>query len=154
MRRLSSRTTWWTKRAFPTCWFGFVVVWATVITGPILQGQVPVFVLLIPVAMAVVGYVVMRLLIFDVVDELLLDADDLVVRNAGDEVRVPLATLVHVQASSFTNPERITLTFKPPCRLGHEIVFLPPMRFFAFGRHPLADELTRRIQKLGTASPY
>lgn len=153
MRRLSSRTTWWTKRAFPACWFGFLVVWTAAMTVPIVRGQVPALILLIPAAMAGVGYAIMRWLVFHLVDEVLLDGDDLLVRDAGDEIRVPLKHLVHVQSSFLVNPEQMTLTLKPPCRLEHEIVFIPPVRLFRWGRHPLADELTRRMQEQGTASP-
>jgi hypothetical protein len=97
--------------------------------------------LLVIAVMAAIGYVMMRALVFDLVDEMYLGQDELIVRNGGEEERVPLSNVINVNATVMTNPERITLTLREPSKFGKEIVFEPPLRFWHFGRHPLAAEL-------------
>jgi len=64
MRQLSSTSTRWHKKGFPITWFGglglFTLAW---IPGVITQ-EVPAFTLLLPLGMALFGYVLMRFLIF------------------------------------------------------------------------------------------
>jgi hypothetical protein len=147
MRQLSSRSTWWHKKAFPILWFGGLSVFVLVIVPGVLQEQAPPFVLLVPVGMAVLGFILLRTLVWPLVDEVYLDGNDVIVRNAGEEDRFPFSNVINVQASEMTNPERITLNLKQPCQFGDEIKFMPPSRWFKFGRHPLAVELIDRIRE-------
>jgi hypothetical protein len=147
MRRLSTALTFVNKRIFPGIWFAIVAFVACMaIAGVVRRGE-PVFILLFPLAMAVGGYVVMKMLIFDLMDEVYLDGDDLVVRNRGDEARIPLAHVINVNATIMTNPERITLMLSEPSKFGDEITFSPTHRWFPFSRHPLAKELISRAQE-------
>jgi hypothetical protein len=148
MRKISSSSTWWHKKAFPTLWFGFLAVFACVWTPGVVRGQVPAFTLLMPFGMAAFGYVLMRYLVFSLVDEVWIDGDDMVVRNRDEEDRFPIANIVNVDSSVMTNPERIVLTLRTPSRFGPEITFSPPMRWWPFGRHPLAMELIRLAHRL------
>jgi len=109
---------------------------------------VPAFTLFVPLGMAVFGYVLMRYLVFSLVDEVWIDGDDLVVRNRDEEDRFRIANIVNVDSSGMTNPERIVLTLRTPSRFGQEIAFSPPMRLWPFGRHPLATELIRLAHRL------
>lgn len=141
MRRISSRLTWWHKKAFPAIWFGFLglftIAW---LPGVILQ-RVPAPTLLIPLGMAAFGYVLMRWLIFPLVDEVWIEDNEIIVRNRGQEERFPITNIMNVEASLFTNPEQVVLTLKEPCGFGRKIVFSPPMRWLHIGRHPIAKEL-------------
>jgi hypothetical protein len=102
----------------------------------------------VPLGMAVFGYVLMRWLVFSLVDEVWIDGDDLVVRNQDDEDRFPITNIVNVDSSGMTNPERVVLTLRTPSRFGQEIAFSPPMRLWPFARHPLATELIRLAHRL------
>jgi|SRR5579862_1536112 len=101
------------------------------------------FLILIPLAMGVFGYVLCKVLVFPLADEAYIDGDDIVIRNRGDEDRFPISNIINVDASMMINPERITLTLREPCKFGDEIVFSPPARIGMFLRHPLAKELIR-----------
>src|SRR5436305_1875584 len=127
MERLSSAWTWWHKTAFPRLWFGFLGLSALVLIPAVVQQRVPPETLLIPVGMAAFGYALMRWLrVFALADEVWLDGDQVVVRDRGDEDRFPLSRIDRVSATVLTNPERITLSLREPCRFGREVVFVPP----------------------------
>lgn len=153
MRRISSKMTWWNKKAVPTLWFGFLAVFTCFWIPAVLQGQVPAFTLLGPIGMAVFAYLLMRALVFCLVDEVWLDGDDVIVRNRGEEDRFPIANIANVDCAFLTNPERITLTLRTPTHFGREIAFSPPQRLFPFGRHPIARELVARIHGLDVSEP-
>ncbi len=106
--------------------------------------------LIVPVAMAVVGYVLFRRLLFDLVDEVWDDGDTLIVKNAGVEERVPLKSIINIGYSLLTNPERVTLTLRDAGPFGKEITFMPLPRPFSFrwpSRNPIIDELIERVDQ-------
>lgn len=148
MRRISSSLTWWHKKGFPAFWFGFLALFTVIWIPGIFLQQVPAPTLLVPVGMAVFGYLLMRWLVFPLLDEVWLEGDQIVVRNRGEEDRFPIANIINVQAELFVNPERIVLMLKEPCKFGREIVFSPPFRWWHLRRHPLADELMRRVHHI------
>lgn len=147
MKRISSRSTFFYKRIFPLLWFGFIAFFATI---PIWANHrshhpLPFAFLMPPAVMAVLGYVLFRYLIFDLVDEVWDDGDSLIVRNGGMEERVQLDNIINVGFSTLTNPERVTLTLREPGILGKEVTFSPPRRFLRFRRSPIVDELIARV---------
>jgi hypothetical protein len=153
MRKISSKSTWWNKKAFPAMWFGFLGVFMCVLIPGVTQGQAPAFLLLWPLGLAVFGYVLMRELVFSLMDEVWIDGDDIVVRNRGEEDRFPISNIVNVDCSVMTNPERIVLTLRTPSEFGQEIVFSPLSRWWPFSRHPLATELIRLAHRLDGPGP-
>src|SRR5437763_1307724 len=129
MRRISSTLTWWFKRAFPIYMFRFLALFELIaILGALAQQPVPVPFLLVPVVMAVFGYLMMRWLVFPLVDEVYLADDEVIVRNRGEETSFPVTNIINVESSRMTSPERITLTLREPCSFGQEIAFCPPFR--------------------------
>ena len=89
MTKISSRSTVFNKRALPVLWFGVVAIGATVsFWAGALQKQ-PLLILP-PIILAAVGFVVMRKLVWDLVDEVYDCGDFLLVRSAGREDRVAL----------------------------------------------------------------
>ena len=137
------------KKLFPVFWFGFLGVFMCVMIPSIVAGKESPGTLLIPLVMMAFGYLLMRFLVFDLVDEVYLDIDQIVIRNGGEEDRFSIKNIINVNASIMTNPERITLTLREPCKFGSEVTFSPTMRFLHFGRHPLAKELIRLAQGIG-----
>jgi hypothetical protein len=123
MKRISSKATFFYKRVFPVFWFGFIALF--VLTNMLLFRRVPpapFFSLLVaPMVMAIVGYVLFRKRLFDLVDEVWDDEDALVVINSGMQERIPFKNIINVGFSPFTNPERVTLTLREPSRPGAEI---------------------------------
>ena len=128
---------------FPVAWFGFLSVFTLFAIADAWQKAAPPFAVLIPIAMMVFGYFLMKSLIFDLVDEVYLQNDTIIVRNCGDEDRFPVTNILNVSASQMTNPERITLLLRTPCKFGDKITFSPPTRWWRFSDNPIAEELIR-----------
>jgi hypothetical protein len=151
MKRISSKRTVFYKRVFPVLWFGLL---AFFVLADLLASRrthveaVPM--LLVPVVMAVIGYVLFRRLLFNLADEVWDHGDALIVKNAGLEERVPLRNIINVGYSLLTNPERVTLTLREVGPLGKEISFIPLSRalsFRWFSRNPIIDELIERVDQ-------
>lgn len=146
LRRLSSSLTFFYKRVFPFCWFGFVAVFAGIIASVAGNGNAPIAAILVgPAVMAVVGVLIMKFLIWKNVDEVWDAGDSLLVRDEGDEDLVRLSDVRNI-TWSWTNPETITLRLGVPSRLGDAVTFILPMRWSPFGRHPLVTELIDRVE--------
>src|SRR5262245_30047303 len=125
MRRISSKTTFFYKRVFPVSWFGFLLLFVGVgsFTDASSGRMPPLPFWLVPIFMAVVGYVIMRKLVFDLVDEVWDAGDALIVRNADREDRVALSNIMNVSYSPFVNPPRVTLTLRQQSLFGKQISF-------------------------------
>jgi hypothetical protein len=144
MRRISSRLTWWSKKFFPAFWFGLIGVVGTMMAVKAADGRVPGKVLLILLALAVFGYVMLRWLVFPLMDEVWIDGDDLVVRNHGQDDRFPITNIIDVEGSYVMRPEHVGIILQSPSRFGKGIRFAAPYRVFMFGTHPVAQELADR----------
>ena len=153
MQRLSSPSTFFYKRVFPVFWFGLVAAFLAIGVMVALQRQgdraLPAT---MPVLVAVVGFAVFRRLIFDLVDEVWLDGEQLVVKNRGESSRIELANVVNVNCTTLTHPPRVTLMLRTPSRiLGNEVTFMPKGTrglLAAFRPNPIAMDLIRRVDAL------
>jgi hypothetical protein len=143
MQRISSRMTFYYKRVFPFVMLGFVALFIAlpfvVDKGP------PLPAILIPIAFVVIGYFIMKKLIFDLVDEAWDAGDALIIRNKGQEDRIPLSAIMNVSYTSLMNPPRVTLTLRTPSLFGDTVTFAAPIRFVPFASSPIIDELIRRV---------
>lgn len=148
MTKISSGSLFYTKRIFPLFWFGFVgVMFALLLANGNLQKSPAMFI--VPCVMAVFGYVLMKKLVWDLVDEVYDAGDFLVVRNRGEEEQVPLTNIMNVSASTNVNPPRITLRLVNPGRFGSEIAFSPPRVFSLnpFAKNKVAEDLIVRVDQ-------
>jgi hypothetical protein len=148
MTRISSKTTFFYKRIFPILWFGFIAVFVatTLISGVIVKSYV---FLIVPVFLTVVGYIVMKKLVWDLADEVYDCGDALLVRNRGEEERVALSNIINVSASTFTNPPRVTLRLVNAGRWGREISFSPAraLTLNPFAKNPVVDDPIVRVDR-------
>jgi hypothetical protein len=146
-KRISSRMTVFQKKVFPFVWFGFLGVFVLVAVGAQFSPGGPgPFILLPPILMGFVGFLIMKKLIFELVDEVWDTGSALLIINDGRELRVDLAEIINVSHSSFTNPPRVTLTFRHPKEeWGKGIAFMPPTVFNPFASNPMVEELIRRV---------
>jgi hypothetical protein len=149
VRRISSRMTFFYKRVFPVIWFGFLALFIAV---PLFSfsnaswGAAPPLQFFIgPVIMMIVGYFIMKKLVFDLVDEVWDDGGSLVIKNRGDEARVSLSDIKNVSYSPFMNPPRVTLSLRNPTVFGDEITFNAPTRFLPFSPSPIVKDLIDRV---------
>jgi hypothetical protein len=156
MQVISSRQTFFMKKVFPALWFGFLAFFC-VSAATAGAWKEPVF-FIGPVIMAAVGFVVMRLLVWDLADEVRDGGSFLVVCRGGDEERLLLSNVMNVGMSQFTNPKRLSLRLRKTGRFGDEVVFIPKSGFQLnpFARNKVAEDLIVRIDRArngGSTSP-
>lgn len=148
MKKISSKTLVYTKTVFPLVWFGFLAVFLvlSIVDGAYKKDPI---ILVIPPAMAVLGFFTMKKLVWNLVDEVYDCGDSLLVKGRGVEERVPLTNIMNVSAPIGTNPPRITLRLIKPGKLGAEISFSPAAPFFRkrFAKIPFAEELIVRVDR-------
>lgn len=144
MTRISSEMTWFNKRVFPALWLGMIGLFMAVLayTGGAQPRTYGILAFI-----AGFGFVVMRWMIFDLMDEVYDDGDQLVIRNGGAEQRVALKDIVIVSVSKLANPARVTLVLEHAGPLGKELVFSPvrPRSLMPFARNQVANDLTARV---------
>lgn len=141
----SAKTTFFYKRIFPIIWFGFLAVF--VLIG-LLKGSghsSNLLVLIVPVAMAIIGYRFMNKYVFNLVDEVIDLGDSLLVRSGGREERIALADIRNVSYFPYMSPSQVTLSFRHPIAFGDTIVFCMPLRIIPQPSNPIIDKLIDRI---------
>ena len=148
MKKISSGSTFVTKKVFPILWFGIL---AAVVGFGALEGAAfsdPMF-LVGPAVMAVFGFFLMKKMAWDLADEVFDCGDYLLVKNRGMDERVDLSNIMNVSVSTAANPPRITLRLVKPGRLGGEIAFSPQMglRLNPFAKSQVAEDLMVRVDK-------
>src|SRR4051794_6103833 len=134
MRRISSRTTFFYKRVFPVIWFGFLALF--IVFGVLWSATPSPILLIMPAIMMIIGYIIMRRIVFDLVDEVWDAGDTLIVRNRGREERVSLTDIMNVGYAPLMNPPRVTLSLRRPSVFGNQITFSAPVRFVPFSTSP------------------
>jgi hypothetical protein len=146
MRRISSNSTFLYKRVFPVLWFGFLALFLGIslfaVPGSSQPAAFPF--LIVPIVMMGFGYFLMKKLIFDLVDEVWDDGNALVVKNDGQEQRIPLADIKNLNYTILVSPPRVTLSLRRPV-FGDKVTFSPPVPFIPFATSPIIDELIERI---------
>jgi hypothetical protein len=148
VKKISSGLTMVNKKIFPAFWFGFLAIFFIVSLTSGAADRDAMFVL-VPVLMAVIGYFAMKKFVWILVDEVYDCGDFLLVRNRGDEDRIPLANVMNVSASTFTNPPRITLRLASPSKWGTEVVFSPIRSSVLnpFAKNAVAEDLIARADR-------
>ncbi|MEO8998320.1 MAG: hypothetical protein ABI227_06970 [Rhodanobacter sp.] len=161
MRRLSSSYTFFYKRVFPLLWCGFLLIAFSMQFLAGRHARIPdqttdvLPFLLMPVFMLGVGFFIYRKLIQDLVDEVWLDGDWLIVKNRDEQRRVALSDVMNINATTMTNPRRITVMLRTDSCYGRSFSFMPasPRRFLsAFNPDPIATDLIERVDALRGAA--
>ncbi len=103
--------------------------------------------LVVPIAMAVFGYFIMKKLIWDLIDEVYDEGISLLFRNGRQEVRVNLKDIKNVSYSTMTNPPRVTMSIRYKTPLGDELTFSPPASWIPFKKNADIESLIDRIDE-------
>lgn len=149
MRRISSRMTFVNKRLFPFIWFGFSAFFVVIATySMVKKGEFQVFFFIVPIVMTAFGYLIMKKLVLDLVDEAWDAGDAIIVKNKSEEVHIPLAEVMNISYSYVTNPPRVTLMLRHASRLGSEVTFMPPTSLIPFKKSPIVTELIKRVDAM------
>jgi hypothetical protein len=150
MTRLSSGSTWFTKRMFPILWFGVIAFFLVYsLSGTLPRGGMRALLVLGPILIAAAGFLAMKRLIFSLADEVWDAGSDLVVRNQGREARIPLADIASVNYTVTTRPQRVTLRLRQSSAFGREITFAAPTTWIPFAKNPLIEDLIARVEDAG-----
>lgn len=146
MQRLSSSMTFFYKRVLPAIWLGMVGVSVIGLAIAGASDSALWAAMISPIVMGVIGFVVMKKLLWILVDEVHDGGDHLVVRNKGAEERIELGDVMNV-SSTRMNPPRITLRIARQTAHGAEVTFLPRYHFTLnpFATHPIAEDLIVRV---------
>lgn len=146
MKKISSNFLFITKNIFPVLWFGILAFVMIMMFASRAYEKAPIA-LVGPCVMAIFGYFLMKKLVWDLVDEVYDCGDSLLIRERGEEERVPLSNIINVSASMLVNPPRVTLRLVKPGKFGDEISFSPmrPFTINPFARNPITDDLIIRV---------
>ena len=106
-----------------------------------------VMIFVVPVIMAVIGYFVMKNLIFDLIDEVYDEGSSLLFKNNGRTVRINLIDIKNVSYTVAVNPPRVTLSIRLKTEFGDELSFLPPASLIPFKKNPDITGLIDRIDR-------
>jgi hypothetical protein len=151
METISSGQTFFLKRIFPVIWLVAVVgVGVAVALGGVATRNFKPVALVGPVFMLIVFTIIYRKLIRDLADEVRDGGSFLLVRKSGVEDRVQLSNVMNVSMSQYTNPPRLSLRLRTPCRFGDEVVFVPKIprfQFNRFARNAVAEDLIKRVDR-------
>jgi len=136
------------KKIFPAIWFGFLALFLILViaTG---AAKISFMLWIMPLAMAVFGFFLMKYLVWDLMDEVIDYGDYLVVTYGGQQDVVNLTNIMNINVSTQQRPPRITLRLRIAGKFGDEVSFLPVTEFSInpFKRSKLADELIIRVDK-------
>jgi hypothetical protein len=148
LKKISSKYLFFTKYVFPTLWFGILAFVMVIVLINRAYEETPIAIV-VPCFLSILGYFVMKKLVWDLVDEVYDCGDLLLVRNRGVEDRVPLSNIMNVSATLVMNPPRITLRLVKPGKFGSEIAFVPvrPFTMNPFAKNQVVDDLIIRVDK-------
>ena len=131
-------------------WFAFL---AFVLVGSLSAGvsEYSFIFLIVPIMMAVFGYVLFKRLVWDLADEVYDNGDELIFRKGGKEQRVPLREIINIDYSHMSSPERVVVHVRSGGPLGKKLAFSLPIRFNPFARSPIVRELIERVDRARNA---
>jgi len=154
MRRLSSKWTFFYKKIFPLFWFLMVAGMAAgglcAALSKSAHAPPALIFLIVPILMSFIGYIIMKNLVFDLLDEVWDEGESLVLVKDGQRDTILITDIINVSDTYMINPPRITLLLRQPCCFGQEVVFSPARGFLfnPFKKNPIARELIERVHKL------
>ncbi|HMC13969.1 MAG TPA: hypothetical protein VKG67_06475, partial [Gallionellaceae bacterium] len=148
MKKISSKYLFLTKHVFPVLWFAILAFVVIMMMMDGVYEKAPLAVV-VPCLMAIFGYFLMKKLVWDLADEVYDCGDFLLVRNRGEEERVPFTEIVNVSSSLLINPPRVTLRLAKPGKFGDDISFSPvrPWLINPFARNQMVEDLIVRIDR-------
>ncbi len=147
MTQISSRLTFFYKRVFPIFWFGLLALFMigpTAIAWNGGQAPQPMF-FIVPIFMMAFGYVMMKKLVFNLVDVVFDAGDALLVKNGAQQEQIPLADIINISYAQMMNPPQVTLSLRQPTSFGNKVTFCAPTRLIPFATSPVIDDLIKRV---------
>ncbi len=114
------------------------------------QGSTDIITFILPIFFIIFGYFVMKKFIWDLIDEVYDEGSSLFFKQGNKELRINLEDIKNVSYSSFSNPERVTLSLRHQTVLGDKISFLPKMNISLTKKKSEIEYLIDRIDKVNS----
>src|SRR5205823_4470482 len=108
----------------PALWFGFLLFFlVTSLTRG--EARADLLFIVVPVVMAILGFFLFKVLVWDLADAVYDQGTHLLVRRRGVEERISLESIMNVSSTPFMNPRRVTLRLVRPSAFGQHVSFSP-----------------------------
>ena len=149
-KRISSGMTSWYKRGFPLFFLAIpVLVLVMMASGNWGPSGMPSEVYIGPGMVVVIGFIVFKLLLSNLIDEVWDNGHELIVVNEDHVEHVPLASIVNINYSGLTNPKLAYLLLRQPGRWGRKLKFIPvrSKMFFNLTHNETIDDLIERVDQ-------
>ena len=142
-----------TKRLLPSAWLGVLVLFVAIAIASVGPSAGLWALLVVALAAAVGGFVMIRKLVCDLADEVHDCGDHLLVTFGHEQQRIPLDDIMNVNAQLNLKPARITLRLVTPGKFGSEVSFSPPTRasLDPFAKNEVAEDLIVRVHRARSA---
>jgi hypothetical protein len=139
--------TFFYKKVFPVFWFGFLTLFMigpTAVAWSSGRAPQPMF-FIMPIIMMVVGYAIMKKMVFNLVDQVFDVGDALLVKNGAQQEQIPLGDITNISYAQMMNPPQVTLSLRQPTSFGDKVTFCAPTRLIPFATSPVIDDLIKRV---------
>lgn len=142
MKKIST-SPFFHKKIFPTIWFGFICLFLilTIAFGAVKQS---IMFLIIPIVMAIFGFLFFKKLLWDLADEVLDNGEALIFSLGKKQQTVALRDIININ-HQFSSPQRVVVTVREAGEIGKEIAFLPPMQINFLAKNKLVEDLIKRV---------
>lgn len=144
LKKISSRNTFILKRVFPIVWVGSLTAMGALEIRRDLSIVIPILL------MGLFGFVMMKMLVWNLADQVHDGGDFLLVKFRGVEETVPLSNVMNVNYNIIgQSPPRVVLRLVEPCRFGNEIAFMPELSLNLkhLRRNPVVEDLIIRMDR-------
>jgi hypothetical protein len=147
MKKISSEKTLLHKTVIPVFMLGIAALMLAIMVGVMIRDREINFAVIGFIGLAMVYvYTEYRKRSVGLIDEVWDDGESLLLRNDGQEERIPITNILKLKYGGLGNAQFVTLTLREPCRFGKEIRFVPPRKLFQFFKNPLIVDLARRVK--------
>jgi hypothetical protein len=146
MQRLSSKSTWWYKRGFPTLWFALLALFLVGNSFGTRSSPwtLPMIYLCIG-SMALFGYVVLRKGMFLFADGVFEADDGLVVFNRGEARKIAYREIEQLYEKA---PSYVVVTFTQEEGVSEELSFMPESTWGeVWRRNRVVEELALKVAR-------
>ena len=151
MMKISSDWIWFAKGVFPPIWVGAWALFGVVVAFNVTATK-DWFYVVAPLLIAAFSFVTIKKQIWTLADGVWDGGDCLIVKNGGEEDRIPLSNIINVGASTDSNSSPVTLRLANPGKFGSEIRFLPlgSSRLRPFAKNAIVEDLIARVHQART----
>lgn len=148
MTKISSNATLFYKRIFPSLVFVLIGAMSVIVLVTSVR-EINAWDLLSPLFAMLGFWLIARVSLWDLMDEVYVQGDALVVRNGGEEETVSLANIMNISMTNVTTPPRVTIWLVTPCRFGQQVVFIPVggIRWVPPTHLSVIDDLKARVDQ-------